>query len=356
MEREALKSLRPSLAGARSVAEVLARVARAAAATPPGEWIVTMPLGDPPYFFDGPKNLAEQRMPTRAELDRAAPAHPVCIPGAFGNWGRPPGFTMLNSLAITSAGLRADTTPACQGVDIERDPASAKPTGLIVEHNYRPSLEFDLLRAMPRFGYAERLQALLDSIPQYLGVGTTSIYEGHGSAPESIAIYRAAWEQGRLSVRTSLCVSPTWSNLGEARAAMRDWLAFARGRGLGDPWLRIAGVYLGLGGDPAHAALARAALPDTGWTGYVEWANTIGDYRELAMLAAANDLRVNSVVGERLSEALSALEAVDTRFPLRGRRWVIEHHRTSECRRRLTDPFAWPARDDDPDVLAVEGW
>lgn len=324
MEREALKRIRPSLAGATSVADILDRIAIAAAATPEGAWIVTMPVGDPPYFFDGPKTLAEGRMPTRAELDRAAPRHPVCIPGAFGNWGRPPGYTALNSLAMERAGIGRATQPRCEGVEIERD-ATGEPTGLIVEHNYRPSVEFDMLRAMPCFGYQERLQALRDSIPLYQSMGTTSIYEGHGSAPESIAIYRQVWEEGRLSVRTTLCVSPTWSDLAEARLAMRDWLVEARGRGIGDPWFRLCGVYLGLGGDPAHAALARAALPDTGWTGYVEWANTIADYRELVFMAAEHDLRVNSVVGDRLPQALAVLEAVDRRFPLAGKRWVVEH-------------------------------
>jgi predicted amidohydrolase YtcJ len=325
MEREALKRLRLSLAGAHTVAAVLDRIAGQVARTPPGEWIVTMPLGDPPYFFGGPLVLAEKRMPTRAELDRVAPHNPVCIPGAFGNWGRPPGTTSLNSVAIERIGLNAASQPSCKGVEIERDPKTGEPTGIIVEHNYRPTLEFDLLKALPCFTYAERLQALLDSIPSYLSVGTTSIYEGHGSAPESIAIYREAWERGALAVRASLCVSPTWSNLGEAADAMRDWLAFSRGRGLGDPWLRVAGVYIGLGGDPQHAKLARAALPNTGWTGYVEWANSVVDYRDLLMLAAKYDLRVNSVVGERLSEALDILETVNEAFPLRGRNWLLEH-------------------------------
>jgi predicted amidohydrolase YtcJ len=325
MEREALKRLRPSLAGATRVAEVLARVSAAANATPRGRWVVTMPLGDPPFYFGGPDALLERRLPTCAELDAAAPDHPVCIPGAFGNWGRPPGYTVLNSAGLAAAGITAASRPACEGVQVELDAATGEPTGVIVEHNYRPSLEFDLLRGLPCFGYEQRLQALLDSIPLYQALGTTSIYEGHGSAPESIAIYRDAWERGRLTVRTCLCVSPAWSGLAEARLAMRDWLAYARGRGMGDPWLRICGVYLGLGGDPAHAALARASLPNTGWTGYVEWANGLADFRELAMLAAHHDLRVNAVVGERLPEALEALEAVDRVHPLRGRRWVIEH-------------------------------
>ena len=77
MDREGLKSYRPSLEGATSVPDVLDRIAKLAAETPPGEWIVTMPVGAPPCYFGGPESLAEGRMPTRGELDAAAPDNPV---------------------------------------------------------------------------------------------------------------------------------------------------------------------------------------------------------------------------------------------------------------------------------------
>ena len=62
MEREGLKRLRPSLAGARSVGDILERVRAAAAETPPGQWIVTMPIGTPPFFFDGAASLAFRKL------------------------------------------------------------------------------------------------------------------------------------------------------------------------------------------------------------------------------------------------------------------------------------------------------
>ena len=79
MEREGLKTLRPSLAHATCIADVLAVVAAEAARTPPGRWIVTMPVGRPPFYFGGPSNLAERRMPNRHELDAVAPDHPVYL-------------------------------------------------------------------------------------------------------------------------------------------------------------------------------------------------------------------------------------------------------------------------------------
>ncbi len=326
MEREGLKTLRPSLAHATSVADVLAVVAAEARRVPKGQWIVTMPVGQPPFYFGGPDTLADKRMPTRDELDAAAPDHPVYIPGHFGNWGVPPSHSALNTRALAVHGLDADieACPDCAGVQLERD-AQGRPTGRIVEHNKRPLLEFALLTRVPAFTFEDRVEGLRRSLPLYHAFGTTSVYEGHGSAPETIAVYRHLWERGELTMRTHLCVSPTWSNAAEARVAMRDWLGYARGRGLGDPLLNISGVYIGLGGEPATAAAARRALPNTGWSGFVEWANSLEDFRDQAWLAAEFDLRLHSVVVDRLAEVLQVLEAIDARFPLRGRRWVLEH-------------------------------
>ena len=79
LDREGLKPVFPSLAGCRSIDDVLARIQALAADSEPGEWIVTMPIGEPPYYWDVPNNLAEGRFPTRRELDGAAPDNPVYI-------------------------------------------------------------------------------------------------------------------------------------------------------------------------------------------------------------------------------------------------------------------------------------
>jgi predicted amidohydrolase YtcJ len=325
MEREGLKQQRMSLAGATSVAEILARVREAAAHTPAGEWIVTMPVGEPPHYFGGVKTLAEQRMPTRHELDAAAPDHPVYIPGLFGNWGHPPGYTALNSRALALNKITVASCPRCAGVELVCDAVSGEPTGIVIERNARPTVEFDLLPAVPRFGFAERTKALKLSMQLYNACGTTSVYEGHGSAPETIAVYRGLWERGELTTRVGLVVSPSWADIAEARKAMRDWLAYARGRGFGDPWLRISGVHIAYGGDPRVAAVARANLPDTGWSGFVEQTTTADEFREVCFLAAEHDLRLHTIVSDKLHEVIPVLAAIGERYPLAERRWVIEH-------------------------------
>jgi len=325
MEREGLKTLRPSLAAARSVGDVLDVIARAARDAPPGTWIITMPVGQPPFYFGGPLTLVERRMPNRAELDRAAPDHPVCIAAVFTNWGEPPGYTALNSKALALLGIDRTTKVTADNVEIEREPGTGEPTGIIIDRNRRPSADFNLLRGITGFDFTERVVGLKRSLQAYNSVGTTSIYEGHGSSPETIAVYRELWQRGELTVRCHLCVSPTWASVEEGRKVLRDWLPHARGRGLGDSLLRVAGVFVGFGGNPKTAADSRAALPNTGWAGFVEWANRPEDFRTYARLAAELDLRLHTIVGDHLEDILSIFESIDAEIPLAGRRWVIEH-------------------------------
>ncbi|MBM3537820.1 MAG: amidohydrolase [Alphaproteobacteria bacterium] len=332
MDREGLKLRRLSLAGCRSIADIVGRIASAARTLQPGEWIVTMPVGEPPHYFDPLKTLAEGRLPNRHELDRAAPANPVYIQGVFGNWGKPPGYSALNSRALALNAVTRDTRPRYSGIEIEKD-ASGELTGIIVESNPRPAVEFDLLRAVPRFTLDDRVEGIVDSMRIYNAVGTTSVYEGHGVSAATLAAYRRLWEARRLTVRTALVLSPTWADFAEATRACRDWLAFARGRGLGDEWLSVSGVHIAWGGSRVLADIARADLPNTGWSGFVEQANSPSEFRDYCFLLAENDLRLNVIVSDQLHEVMPILEEVAARHPLAARRWVIQH----VARSRRTD-------------------
>ena len=46
MDREGLKRINPSLEGAKSIPEILSIIEQQVAQTGPGEWVVTMPVGD----------------------------------------------------------------------------------------------------------------------------------------------------------------------------------------------------------------------------------------------------------------------------------------------------------------------
>src|SRR3972149_6378522 len=123
------------------------------AGAPPGRgrWFVTMPLGAPPSYFDVPAVLRENRFPTRWELDRVAPRHPVYIRAIWGYWRHTlPLVSIANSEALRRAGITRETLPPRGGVQIDRDWASGEPNGILVEWTYMPLVELSLMAAAPR--------------------------------------------------------------------------------------------------------------------------------------------------------------------------------------------------------------
>jgi predicted amidohydrolase YtcJ len=124
MDNEGLKTLLPSLSHCQSISDVQATIAELARAAQPGAWIVTMPIGTPPYYRDGADMLAERRYPTRYELDEAAPDHPVYIKPILGYWRGLGGFPLVsiaNSRALNAAGITRETVPPWAGIQIDRD-------------------------------------------------------------------------------------------------------------------------------------------------------------------------------------------------------------------------------------------
>jgi predicted amidohydrolase YtcJ len=282
-----------------------------------------MPVGSPPFYHDAPNGLAERRWPMRADLDAAAPDHPVYVKGIWGYWNQPPVYSIANSAALRRARVTRDTV-APKGVEILKD-ATGEPTGVFVETNLIQVLEFTLLRDVPRFTRADRLRALTKSQAIYAARGVTAIYEGHGIAPEVLDVYREAHERGALHVRASLAVSPAWRSAAEAETAIPALAAWAGGRGLGDDRLRVGGICLHYGGDPDVARVLHQSQPYTSWAGFVESANDRDAYRAQALLAARHGLRVSTLVTRVLPDVLDAWEWVAAQAPIRHLRWVAVH-------------------------------
>ncbi len=328
MDREGLRRWYPSLGECRSIGDVQGVVAGCAAERAPGTWIVTAPLGGPPYHLAPAGSLAEGRLPERADLDSAAPAHPVWIRAVWGHWtDGPPYVHVLNSAALAACGIDADTASPSSTVTIERD-AAGRLTGRIIETNLTPVAEFTLLRAAPRFTPEIRVAALEHAMALSVAAGTTSVYEGHGISPDVYAAYKALHDRNAQPVRLTMPFSlPPWSSIGEATNALRDWASIASGPGLGDDRLRVAGIYLEYGGHAENAAQVAPSWPYTGWAGFQAHAIPPGEYRELCRAAARYSLRVNTTIGRDLDAVLSIWQDVHDEFPIDGLRWVLIHGR-----------------------------
>ena len=323
MDREGLKTVCPSLAGAASIEDVLQRIEALVRVAAPGEWIVTMPLGDPPYYFDVPQNLKEGRFPTRWELDRVAPRNPVYIRAIWGYWRHTlPLVSIANSEALRRAGITRETVPPWEGVTIEKDPRG-EPTGVFVEETPVPLVELSLMATAPRFSHAERVRALRESMRIYNATGTTSVVEGHGVAEEVLRAYEALADRRELTVRAHLLLSPSWgaSDPVSMRARLDAWQARIAGRGAGDAFLRVAGLVAEGNPTPDNVVRARA-MPYTGWAGFAyDAALPRSALREMLLEAARREIRIASMG----TDLLDLYAEVNRIVPIRDRRWVVEH-------------------------------
>jgi len=324
MDREGLKEALPSLAGCRSIRDIQDRIAALAERTPKGEWIVTMPVGEPPFYEGVPGNLAEGRFPDRRDLDAAAPDPPVYIRAIWGHWRNSlPLVSVANSRALEAAGITAETMPPSPHVQIEKDHGTGSPTGRFYEFVYKPLVEKTLMACIPRFTLAQRTAGLRRSMQVYNAFGTTSVFEGHGIAGEVLAAYQDLRAEGPLPVRSSLMFSPAWPSADpEAlRDLLVDWGRWLKGRGLGDHHLSMGGIYLE--SDYTRENQLRALCgPYTGWAGFNFDCCLPADVMLELMVEAA---RLGIRVGSFDPDILSAYEAVNRRVPITGQRWVIEH-------------------------------
>jgi predicted amidohydrolase YtcJ len=172
-----------------SVDDVLAYIRLRTEAVAEGSWITVNQV-----FIT---RLREQRYPTRAELDRAAPRHPVVF--------RTGPDAAVNSLALRLSNIDATTTPAAGGL-VEKDPTTGEPTGILRGEATK------LLKRPPdktparESDHVDRLKALFTD---YNSVGITSIADRNADA-DAIARYVKLRDAGELTVRVAVShgVSP----------------------------------------------------------------------------------------------------------------------------------------------------
>ena len=344
MDREGLKTLGgASLVGANSVSAIVERVAEAATKAKPGEWLVFMPMGGPPFdYVNNPSMLKEGRFPNRYDLDGVAPDNPVFIRGVWGWWARPPFPAVANSEALRRCGITAASVDP-YNIKIVRDPGGL-PTGLFLETNRTSLLEYTLFRSVPRFTYEDRLESVRRSSEIYSSSGTTSAYEAHGLTPELLRAYREIDERGELSVRMSAAVSLPSSSMKRSRLIdlLDQWAPAAGGRGMASGNFRVFGVTLDHG-NPKIAATVARDYPYVQWAGNFEQGITTSEFVEIGIEAAQRKLRLNFLIAttpyHSVDGTLDLLEQIDKQAPIRDLRCVGFHliNASAQQLRRIRD-------------------
>ena len=323
MDREGLKQVFPSLANARSITELKATIAELAQRTPKGEWIVTMPLGDPPYYFDVPECYAEKRLPTRHDLDEAAPDHPVYIRPIWGFWRHTmPLVSVANSRALALAGITKNTVAPSDTIVIDKD-ATGEPTGIFYDNTIMSVVEMTLMRAATGFSLDDRTRTLPAAMQAYHAFGTTSIFEEHGVAGELLRAYKIVRESGAQTMRATLVISPKWNAapVEKFEPVVEAWASWLAGRGFGDDFLRVSGVFVDIG--PSREDELRAGTwPYTGWAGF-NFATGLPRERakELCLACAKHKIRVVAI----WPNMLDVFDEVNREIDITAQRWVLGH-------------------------------
>lgn len=204
------------LADAMTLESLVARVRDAAAETPKDRWI--MGVGWNEADWPAP------RMPNRADLDAAAPNHPVIL------WRCDMHLAAANSEALRRAGISAGAPDPPEGL-IERD-AAGEPTGILRE------LAIDLAKGViPAPTLSETVDAMVRGIREIHALGITGLHDvrlmAGGDGDVALRAWQRLEEQRRLDLRC-------WVTIPGERLA--EAAALGLRTGFGNSRLRIGHV------------------------------------------------------------------------------------------------------------------
>ncbi|HEU0165463.1 MAG TPA: amidohydrolase [Thermomicrobiales bacterium] len=179
----ALNEIDVSAVAAPSIVVIQEKVRAVAQSTPPGAWIVGQGYDQ--------ASLAEQRHPTRYDLDAVAPDHPVIL------WRSCHHILVANSAALRAGGVSAATADLDDGV-IDRD-EHGEPTGVL-----REAATHLVTGVRDEPTEDDLVQAILAGGNEFRRHGVTSAAEAGIRAPEQLRAYQRLANAGNLPLRTYL--------------------------------------------------------------------------------------------------------------------------------------------------------
>ncbi|HSD85841.1 MAG TPA: amidohydrolase [Anaerolineae bacterium] len=189
--------------------ELLRRVEERVKITPQGAWI---------RGHGWNQNAWSGVFPSKADLDRVAPEHPVYLTAKSGH------AAWANSIALKLAGVTSNTLNPPNG-EIVRE-VEGEPTGIFFEDAMELVNQF-----VPEPTAQELAGALRDALPLFQRVGLTGVHDFDGA--RALQAWQILKENGELNLRVSKTIPI---------ALQEHAIALGIRSGFGDDWLRLNSV------------------------------------------------------------------------------------------------------------------
>jgi len=292
-----LRHLRQVDCDLRSIADIQAAIRQRAANTPKGQWVVG-------FKYDDTKT-AEGRKLNRADLDAAAPDHPVFVEHRGGH------TAYVNSAALQIADVN-NSTPDPAGGRFDRD-ASGRLTGGLLETATQPFRS----KLPAEYSRQERREAVKLIARMFARSGVTSVHDAQGS-PEDLMAYQDALESGDLCVRVYHLLN---------YRHIDKMIAAGIRTGLGNEWIRVGAMKLVSDGSiserTAHLSQPYAGRPDDFGIQVMEEDELYRHARKAHTAGWQIGTHANGDVG--IGKALRVYERLQKEMPRRDPRFRLEH-------------------------------
>jgi predicted amidohydrolase YtcJ len=310
----ATSELNAPLPRLKSLNDAFEYIRKKAETTPDGGWIV--------LYYAFPTRLDEARFPTKAELDAAAPKHPVLYHAG------PAG--MVNSMALKVSGITRETVNAA----VVKDPKTGEPTGMI-------RANYGVLKGVPSESSKSTAEAKRAAVKKlfrlYNEQGLTSVAD-RNAGRDALDLYLDLKKHDELTVRVNVARSFSPSSSREEVVRKLEALPgkdnLGGPTGVGDDWVRIGPIKLFLDG----GMLNGTAYMREPWPPGPTYQITESDYRGLLFIkpdvlqmvieeGAKRKWQMTAhTAGEgAMDNLLDAYEAVNRMVPIKDMRMCITH-------------------------------
>jgi hypothetical protein len=292
--------------GVPSLAEAMRMLKAQAQRTPPPQWVRVVG-GFTEHQF------AEQRLPTLAELNAAAPDTPVFILRLYDR-------ALLNRAALRAAGITKGT-PDPPGSLIERD-RGGSPTGVLIAKP-NATLLYATLAKGPRLALEDQMNSTRHFMRELNRLGVTSAIDAGGgfqNYPQDYEVVERLARANELTVRIAYNLFTQMPK--EELADFQGWSRIVR-PGQGNDLYRHNGAGEMLVYSAADFEDFREPRPEMPPNMEAELERVV---RHLAQVKWP--FRLHATYDRTIARALDVIERANRDVPLAGLHWFLDHAET----------------------------